>query len=439
MLDTDVLVIGGGMAGMTAAARATRRGARVVLVEVAPNLGGSATYAGYIWTAPSHEVMDVENPQGGLELRRALVDRFSDGVDWIRQMDVLCGPEVTVAHVGRGHQFDTMHYVDQCRREVERSGSVHLGARVERLETHEGAVVGAEVTMADGETCLVRASSTVLATGGFQANPEMLVERVHPQADLMTLRSNPESRGTGLRLATSVGAATGPDDAGFYGHLVPSGITLDPSEFVALALYYSEHALLFNTENRRFVDETIGDHLNNMALVTQPGARGLLIADARVHRDWMTTAYVEGAISLDKFELAQKRGARCGYAEELDELAYLPEEWGYDGKAIRQAIEAHNEAARAGTAITPERSQDPLPLDEPPYYVIECVPGITFTFHGVTIDTSGRVLDTAGRPIPGLLAAGSDIGGLYNHAYLGGLASALIFGLAAADSATASS
>jgi predicted oxidoreductase len=63
------------------------------------------------------------------------------------------------------------------------------------------------------------------------------------------------------------------------------------------------------------------------------------------------------------------------------------------------------------------------------------VPAITFTFGGLRIDRDARVLGEDGRPIPGLLAAGADAGGVYVRAYAGGIANALVFGLAAADTA----
>jgi succinate dehydrogenase/fumarate reductase flavoprotein subunit len=435
-LAVDVLVIGGGMAGLTAAARAARHGARVAVLEIADTLGGSAAYAGYLWTAPSHEVMAEENPDGDLALRTTLVDRFPTAVEWVRSLDVLCGPPVTVAHVGLGHKFDTMHYVEQCRRTVlDCGGRVDLRAEVTELVTDGGAVTGARARLGDRKVHTFTAIATVLATGGFQADSQLRAERIHPQAGLLTVRSNPNSRGTGLRLAESVGAATGPDDAGFYGHLLPYGITTAPTEFVALALYCSEHALLFNLHNERFVDETIGDHLNAIALMKQPEARALFIGDARTHRDWMTTAYVEGALSVDKYALAEQRGARCGIAADLDEIAMLPPEWGYDGEAVRRAVEQYNQAAATGELLTPGRLQDSRPLNEPPYYIIECSPGITFSFHGIRIDSSARVLTPDGHVVPGLLAAGSDIGGLYNNAYLGGVACAMVFGLQAADTA----
>ncbi|MFC9552018.1 FAD-dependent oxidoreductase [Rhodococcus sp. NPDC056960] len=431
-IETDVLVIGAGMAGLTAAARAATRGRSVVVVEKSAAIGGSAQFAGYAWTAPSHEVMDEVNPDGDPVLRRALVDGFSDGIDWIRSLGVDCADAVTVLRYGTGHQFDTNHYIDECRRRIRsHGGELHSSAETLALLTSDGGVVGARVRLSDGTECEIRAQATILATGGFQANSALAAAHIHPAASEMQLRSNPASAGDGLRLAESVGAATGTDRSGFYGHLVPTGVRFrDPSDFVALSLYYSEHALLFNLDNRRFTDETVGDHLTTMDLLEQPESRGLLVADARVYREWITGSYVEGAAALDKFDLAQRRGGRCGIAENLDEFAYLPEEWGYDGAAIANQIRSLH---ASGTDGQPPRRFDPAPLDEGPYYLVEACPALTFPFHGIRIDEHGRVLDAAGGTISGLFAAGSDTGGLYNRAYAGGIAPALVFGLAAAD------
>ncbi|MBP2328098.1 succinate dehydrogenase/fumarate reductase flavoprotein subunit [Kibdelosporangium banguiense] len=432
----DLLILGGGMSGLTAGAQAVRNGLSVVVAEVSADVGGSARFAGYAWTAPSHEVMDQQNPHGNAALKRALVDRFADGIEWIRSVGVEVKDAQRMLSFGRGHQFDTNHYIDTCRRRItDDGGEVLLRTEAERLLIEDGAVVGAQLQSADGERRQVRARWTLLATGGFQGDLPLRNAHVHPHADRMQLRSNPNSRGGGYRLATQVGAATGHENAGFYGHLIPSEIPFaDPADFVDLSLYYSEHALLFNLDNERFCDETLGDHLTTMALLDQPEGRGLLVADARVRRDWIAGSYVEGAPAVDKFALASKRGGRVGFAETLGELAYLPEEWGYSGKAIRDAVEQFNKLAAAGQA--PDRALDPFALDEPPYYVIETVPAITFPFHGVLIDDQARVLGTDGQPIAGLLAAGCDTGGLWNRAYAGGIATALVFGLTAARTAS---
>ncbi|RZB14414.1 FAD-binding protein [Streptomyces sp. F001] len=435
--DVDLLVIGAGMAGLTAGARAVRKGLSVTIVEVGADVGGSARFAGYVWTAPDHDVMDRHNPRGDVALKRALVDRFDDGIAWIRSLGVEAKDAQPILSFGRGHQFDTNHYVDTCRRVIlEHGGELLLETETERLLLEDGAVAGADLRAADGTRRQARARATLLATGGFQGDHALRTAHVHPRADRMELRSNPHSRGGGYRLATQAGAATGYEDAGFYGHLIPSGIPFaDPADFVDMSLYYSEHALLFNLQGERFTDETQGDHLTTMALLEQAESRGLLVADARVFRDWVVGSYVEGAVAVDKFGLASKRGGRVGFAEDLDELAYLPEEWGYRGEVVRDAVRQFNEHASAGLEPKPGRDLDRLPLDEPPYYVIETVPAITFPFHGVRIDDRARVLGEDGRPLRGLLAAGSDTGGLWHRAYAGGIASALVFGLTAADTA----
>src|SRR5512144_1586826 len=107
----DLLVIGGGMAGLTAAAAAASAGARVLVAEKGEHLGGSAIYAGYAWTAPSTDVLREQNPDGDPALGARLVADFPRGVEWIRTLGVECRPAVPVLGFGRGHQFDTNHYL----------------------------------------------------------------------------------------------------------------------------------------------------------------------------------------------------------------------------------------------------------------------------------------------------------------------------------------
>jgi predicted oxidoreductase len=78
-------------------------------------------------------------------------------------------------------------------------------------------------------------------------------------------------------------------------------------------------------------------------------------------------------------------------------------------------------------------------LVDPPYYVVEVRPAITFAFGGLLIDPDARVLARDATPIPGLLAAGADAGGLWYRAYAGGIAAALVFGLCAARTSQAPS
>ena len=438
MSQLDLLVIGAGMAGLTAAARVAEAGGRVAVVERGPDIGGSAIYAGFAWTAANLELLREINPSGDEALAGALIDGFPDGIAWIRWLGVACKPAVTVLRYGRGHQFDTGHYISRCAEVIrDHGGELLLSAETTALIRRGGAVTGARIEDAAGDVRDLHATSTLLATGGFQADPAMRAELIHPNARDIPLRSNPHSRGDGWRLAASAGARLGPAHAGFYGHLVPAGVSLAPEQFVELALYCSEHTLLFNLTGERFVDETIGDHVSTIALVDQPEARALMVADSVAYEQWMRGSYVEGTSALDKFDLAKRRGARCAVAGDIEEFGYMPPEWGYPGEEIAAGIRRYNDGVTGGLTLIPTRDFDRRPLDRPPYYIVEVAPAITYTMTGILIDAQSRVLDADGRPIPGLLCAGSDAGGLYVRAYAGGIAAALVFGLAAARTALA--
>jgi succinate dehydrogenase/fumarate reductase flavoprotein subunit len=431
----DLLVIGGGMAGLSAAAFVVQNGGSAVLVEKG-ELGGSAARAGFVWTAPTYEALREAIPDGDPELQRELVDGFAPAVDWIRSLGVEVQPAVTVLRFGRGHQISMPNYLHSCEVTIrdDPDSELLLEAETERLLVEDGSVRGAIVRLASGELRELRAACTLLATGGFGGDPDLRAALIDPKARDLPLRANRFSRGDGLRLGRAAGAAFGPENAGFYGHLMAAGVQLrEADDLPALSLFQSEHAVLFNLDAKRFVDETVGDHLTTLALLEQPEARGLLISDQRAH-DLMSTPYVEGVLPTDFFDNVYRRGARAAIAQDVAELAYLPEEWGYDGEAVLQALLDFNRASGEGT-VDPPRRHDSSPVDQPPFYVVEAVPAITFTFGGLRIDTAGRVLYEDGEPIPGLLAAGADAGGGYVRAYAGGLAWALVFGLRAAQTA----
>jgi succinate dehydrogenase/fumarate reductase flavoprotein subunit len=437
----DLLVIGGGMAGLSAAARAAQDGASVVLVEKAPRTGGSAEHAGFIWTAPTLAVMREVNPAGDPALAERLVGCYDEAIEWVRSLGVDVKPPVTVLGYGRGCQTDMPQLLTTCERLLRDGGTseVMLGADTKRLLTEDGCVVGAEVATPAGERRSITARHTLLATGGFGGDPDLRERLIHPLARDLPLRANPHSTGDGLRLGLLAGAAFGKPRAGFYGHLVPAGVgTRSVHELWQLTFYHSEHGVLVNLDGSRFVDETVGDHLNTLAVLEQREARALLVCDQHVHDEWMLRAYVAGVEPTDTFRLAYRSGARCAVAENLEEFEYLPEEWGYPGPLVRRALEEFNVACASG-APQPSRALDATPLVDPPYYVVEVRPAITFAFGGLLIDPDARVLARDGAPIPGLLAAGADAGGLWYRAYAGGIAAALVFGLCAARTSQAPS
>lgn len=436
-IDCDLLVIGGGMAGMSAAGWAAERGARVIVVEKAAALGGSAVLSGgVLWTAASREKM-VLYGGGDPALARVVFDTYPAALAWLRRREVPISPRIDVLH-GQGYQIDIHGHVRGCAGLVEQHGGFVI------LETHttelltdaEGAVVGARTRHVDGEV-VIDAPAVVLATGGYGGSPDLRARFIHPQARDMLLRANPVSDGTGLLLGEAAGGEIAGSNPGFYGHLVSEPDRWDDERlFVSLSQYHSEHALLVNLAGDRFCDESYGDHANTQEVVKQPGSRALCVWDSRVHAQHATVPVVAVGVPIDKMAEALAHGGKGVVAESLDAVVAFADAQGFDGAATRRTIDAFNHASRHGwETLAPPRTDDFAPVDKPPFYALVVHPAITFTFGGLTIDTGARVLRRDGTPVPGLFAAGSDAGGAFGRGYAGGLALAMTFGITAAQSA----
>jgi succinate dehydrogenase/fumarate reductase flavoprotein subunit len=325
---------------------------------------------------------------------------------------------------GRGCQIDIWEHLNACLSDVEKAGgSVVRDTETRQILKEDGRVVGAITSHPDGEVAL-RAPRVLLATGGFQGDPDLRARHIHPAARTMGLRSNPVSAGAGLRLGVDAGGAFAGPNAGYYGHLVADPVPFaTDSDFVNFTQYHSIHGILLNRTGERFVDESNDDHASSQLVLRQPGARALLIWDARVQADHALAAPVAGAAPLDRFQLAIDAGAVGGRFETLDALADWAGSRGYDGTACAAAIDAYNRRMREApeTAIPP-RECFIQPLDRAPWYVLEVASAITFTYGGLYADPQARVLDPYGDPIPGLFVAGADMGNVYRRGYAGGLA-----------------
>ncbi|HSS12030.1 MAG TPA: FAD-dependent oxidoreductase, partial [Acidimicrobiales bacterium] len=108
----DLLVVGGGMAGLTAAAWVVRHAGSAVVVERAAELGGSARYAGYLHTATSADELREADPTARPELQQQLVDGFAEAMDWVGSLGVDRGPEIAVLRLTRGRHIDTNGYIN---------------------------------------------------------------------------------------------------------------------------------------------------------------------------------------------------------------------------------------------------------------------------------------------------------------------------------------
>jgi succinate dehydrogenase/fumarate reductase flavoprotein subunit len=435
----DILVIGAGMAGLAAAAAATGAGARVVVLEKAHHVGGSAAMSvGMFWAPPDLASLRRRVPLGDPELGRVVVESYPAAVERIRALGVRVGERVDgVMTVGTGHSVDVAALLAREVTDVERGGGrVLCGVAVKRLLVDAGGTVRGAQTRGGP----VEAAATIIATGGFQGDPELRARYLGSNADRLVLRANPGSVGDGLRMGRAAGAATSHAMASFYGHLLPNPVRdLTAEKFIPLAQYHSSHCILVNVRGRRFCDESTGDEVSNQLLLAQPEARGVLLCDERIRTAHVVGEPFPGLGRIDRFAYAADAGARYVRAGSVGELVAAVAAWGVDPVGLRETLDAYA-AAAAGRAVRLDAPLPavPQPLAEPPLHALEVVPAITFTYGGLRADTDGRVLDHDGVPVAGLWVAGVDAGGLSNHTYAGGLAPAYITGVRAGVAATIS-
>jgi succinate dehydrogenase/fumarate reductase flavoprotein subunit len=334
-----------------------------------------------------------------------MIGMFDAAIDWIRSTGVTVNALSYHLHYGKGHDFDIVAYIQACRMIVEQQGGLVIrNASARELIVEGDRVCGAVICDPDGET-VVRAPWTLLATGGFSANPALREEFIHPNAGKALARSNFQSTGDGMRLGLAAGAALSPFMGGFYGHVIQSPITKwGPREFRAYTQGESIRGLLINRNGERFCDESLGDHQNAQRILEQPGAVALIVIDETVRRAEAQTVLAGTTTPIDKVRIAIDEGAHVAVADSWEALFTQVKPWGFAGERALATVRAYNQNYSDG-ALNPPRRRDRRPYDEPPFYAIEGQAGVTATHGGLRVDTAARVLDANDAPIPGLLAA----------------------------------
>lgn len=477
---TDVVVVGGGNAGFSAAHAAAQRGRSVILLERgAEELAGGNSYytAGatriihgglddvsdfiepderhavtevpaYSATEYAADLRKVTNGKNDPELTDVLVAESQDTVRWLsglglkyrlmyeRQAYVrddgsyLFWGGLHVGNVGGGEGLMADHTA------VARTlgADVRYGHTTTGLLVEDGTTVGVTYSLADGTTGEIRAESVVLAAGGFETNPELRRKHLGEGWENAKVRGTPYNDGALLQAALDIGAVPGGDWSTCHSVQWDAFTQWNESNReLTNRLTRGGYPLgiIVNRDGKRFLDE--GADFRNLTyakygreILKQPGSIAYQVFDAD-HRPLLRS---------EEYDMP---GISVASADTLKELA---EKIGIESAALIETVSSFNDSidldipwdpnvldGRAAR-VDPPKSNWAAPLQNGPFYAFAVTCGITFTFGGLKSDTHGRVLSADGAPIPGLFVCGEMLGGLFSENYPGGtgLAAGMVFG-----------
>jgi fumarate reductase flavoprotein subunit len=433
-----VFIAGGGLAGLTAALRAAELGARVTLLEKGARPGGSFVLSsGYVWSYSDMPTFRREAPGGDAALQGLILERLCPSLDWLESARGALLSRETGNPLTFGARFNPEQTVAALVDRVRDSGGEILtGTALEALlENAAGRITGVQATSSIAQK-EYWADAVILASGGFAANPDLVGRHIIGAPGRMLVRAHPRSTGDGFLAALERGALPSAGLNEFYGRNLPAPPAEFTSErFVEVSQLYGRHAVTVNAHGERYADE--GADWSETALTRatahQPGLYAWYILDAAGLR-----ARVRERTAGEMVEVARNTG---GTVIETASLQGLVDELGANDvprDTVLHTLEEYNAAIAAGRETSPPRTGPAKPLREPPFVAVKVAPAITHTAGGLAVDSGCRVLRKVdAKPIPGLYAAGVEVGGVSVGGYTSGLASALVFGKTAAESAVA--
>ena len=435
----EVVVVGGGIAGLSAAVRARELGASVVLLEKAPvaGRGGNTRFADaqmrfpheadeygvrdYTVEAMYADLMRISRGRANPELIRTLCENAREGAEWLTGLGLEW--EKGYPHTAgyrRSPKSGGAGVVDLLHRRFEGLGgtvSYETGA-VDLIVDEARTVTGVRAHSPEGVVDIEATGGVVLACGGFQANVQMRVQHLGRYADSLILRGSRYNTGEGLRMAIDAGA----QPAGQWGdyHSAVLDARSPKIECGVTALYNYQMGIFVDQEGRRFLDEgeDFRDHTYvkfSKHIVEQAGGEAWCIFDQQAYQ-------------REEFARAWRPVGAPFEAGSMKELAQLI---GVPAENLLDTVGSFNAAVQPGEydldrldgkrteGLVPAKSNWALPLERPPYIAIPVTGGITFTFGGVKCDTTARVIDTRGQVMAGLYAAGEPMGEIFYFNYPG--------------------
>lgn len=440
-LTTDVVVIGGGAAGMAASLRADELGLKTILIEKMSFIGGAISVSGGNQvvtlselqkeagvTDDSAESMVEDFLKNGanknvVELTTLFAENIGQTTDWLNkyvgiQYDMKGGLHKLaeyshnreLAYEGGGPEF-----AEQARKKIEESKvELYLETEAEELVTDDnGTVTGVVAKDGDGKTYNIKAKAVIMATGGYGNNKELLSDDMKS-----ALYYGPvSSTGDGVIMATAenIDAATRLME---YGKRYPNGVEV--SEGIAKSTIagniaaFNESAILINTSGKRVVNEKSSNRNILEVELSQENKMLYLLMDQSTF-DIFKPKVGEAGISEDNInEWLENNGSTTPHFLHADTIADLASIAKIDASALQATVDKYNGFVQAGKDSEFGRSADYMKkeIGKGPYYLVEQKPRFATTMGGLVINTKLQVMNNSNEVIKGLFAAGEVVGGI---------------------------
>jgi fumarate reductase flavoprotein subunit len=420
----DVVVIGAGAAGMTAAITAHDAGAKVIVLEKQPITGGNSMLAAGGMNAAetvfqnekkikdSVDLMYEDTMSGGKkindpELVKILAKNSASSVEWLTSIgadisDVgrMAGASANRTHRPRGGAAVGAHIVNVLRKNAaDRKIDVRVNSKVVKIiEDKSGKVTGVVVEGKHSGNYTITAKAVVLTAGGFSANPEK-VAYFQPSLKGMATSNQPGATGDGVDIGEKAGGQLKDMKEIQIHPTVAAGSRILITEAVR-----GNGAILVNHEGKRFVNELTTRDKASAAILDQKGKSAFMVFDEGVRK---SLKQIDGYFHLELVKEGET-------PEMLAKVIGVPPE------TFAQTIDTYNKAVDAKNDTEFKRPDMPRDLKTPKYFAIEVKPGVHYTMGGLKINKDTQVMDKTDKPIGGFYAAGEVTGGVHGANRLGG-------------------
>lgn len=396
----DIVVVGGGGAGMTAAIKATEAGKKVILVEKEGRLGGNTLLGSTSFSAAEsslQEAAGVEtkaeewaaklrkgNPSSTEEAIKYLTEQSGAAADWLSGIGMdLSRIFNTYAHGTADGSAPGIKIVEAMQKEMDRVGiDYRVDAEATKiLKDENGKICGVRVN----DSYDIKAKAVIMASGGFAANNELIVE-YDPRWNGLSYSCSGSATGEGTLIAREAGAA--------LSHMTnvkvnPTAHYIDDKVCFSVAPLRSNGCIMVSHAGVRIVNEE-GAYTPNSEVIVKNGGEVYMVFDQTL---------------VDKIAAVEgyKNGGYLVYADTLEELADMID---VDKEAFLATCAQYTEYCKNGVDPDFGKTNFSTDLTNAPFYAMTAKPAVQGTFGGISVNARAAVLDEAGNVIEGLYACG---------------------------------